>query len=141
MTKNSNPVFETLTVTNLIVKDDTYIPVNPVPKMLSSVSIFLNEVNNKFKVPFDCYISAISSCTNDKIFLEINSNKIEFEDVENIEYKLSKNDIIEISGLDTFLVLSFYERKRENSTDTTYLETEILNLKKILYLITGRELN
>ena len=139
LTKNSSPIFKTLTVSNLIVEDDSYIPVNPEPKMLTSVSIFLNNHNNKFTVPFDCYISAISSCVDKTIILEINSNNVVFEKQKDLEYKLFQNDIIKNIGFDIFLILSFYEKKREiDNIDIKKLETELLDLKNIVYTMTGR---
>ena len=138
LTKDSNPTFKTITVNNVIITDDSYIPVNPEPKMLTSVSVLLNENNRKFKVPFNCYISSLSSCINKKIILEINFEKINFEKTTDIEHELFENDIIKIIGFDTFLILSFYEKKRERDVDIKQLEADLLDLKNIIYTMTGR---
>ncbi len=149
LTTNSNATFDTLTVNNLIINNDEYEPPNPESKLLSSVSIFLNDRAYSFKVPFTCYISAISS-KNKIPTLEINFEKIQFEKTRNIEYKLNKDDIIKLIGLDTLIILSFYEKKIENiNDDNEYNNKELLNrinlleneiniLKEIIYELTGR---
>ena len=61
------------------------------------------------------------------------------EMMNDLEYKLFQNDIIKNIGFDIFLILSFYEKKREiNNIDIKKLETELLDLKNIVYTMTGR---
>lgn len=157
LTTESNAKFDTLTVNNLIINNDDYEPPMPEIKNLTSVSVLLNDRAHSFKVPFRCYISAIST-RNKFPILEINFEKVKFKKTKNLEYKLRKDDIVKLIGLDTLLILSFYEKKTDTSMSESdkscescendkelldkinNLEKELNDLKNIVYELTGRNL-
>lgn len=162
LTPTSDVEFNSIKVNNLII-DGEHVDLDNIEDVISKtsyVSIFLNDKNKKFKIPFNCYISHIRFYFYNNGCIKINCDNVNFSNINNtnMPYKLFKDDTIKHIKDDVFIILCFnnncsnYNFCNSNSNNTSnnsstdnsinddYVNIEEFNeLKKIVYSLTGRE--